>query len=244
MKKAVIYIHGMGGNAKEAKYYQKFFSEEEVLGLDYKSQFPWEAKVEFPKFLDALASRYGEISLIANSIGAYYSMLSLGDHLLKHAMFISPIADMETLILNRMAEMRVSEEELYQKKVIETSLGAPLSWEYLSYVRTHPIRWKVPTDILCAENDPMTPLETMTDFAKKIGATITVMKHGEHWFHTEEQMLFLDHWFRTRIRRIGKERNIENEGHRKVPSRKRAETTDAPANDAEIRRKKWIDRHF
>ena len=26
------------------------------------------------------------------------------------------------------------------------------------------------------------------------GADVTVMKNGEHWFHTEEQMRFLDEW--------------------------------------------------
>ena len=25
-------------------------------------------------------------------------------------------------------------------------------------------------------------------------ATLTVMKGGEHWFHTEEEMKFLDEW--------------------------------------------------
>ena len=31
-------------------------------------------------------------------------------------------------------------------------------------------------------------------FANKAGATLTVMEGGEHWFHTEEQMEFLDRW--------------------------------------------------
>ena len=32
----------------------------------------------------------------------------------------------------------------------------------------------------------------ITDFANKHQATLTVMEGGEHWFHTEEQMQFLD----------------------------------------------------
>lgn len=36
MKNAVIYIHGKGGNAEEAEYYKKFFSDEyDVIGFDY-----------------------------------------------------------------------------------------------------------------------------------------------------------------------------------------------------------------
>ncbi|MGB2552376.1 hypothetical protein ACPF04_04285 [Campylobacter sp. MOP51] len=45
----------------------------------------------------------------------------------------------------------------------------------------------------------MTSLETMTNFANKISANLTVMKNGEHWFHTEEQMIFLDNWFKKFI---------------------------------------------
>lgn len=37
----------------------------------------------------------------------------------------------------------------------------------------------------------------MQDFAEKHQAELTVMEGGEHWFHTEEQMAFLDDWIRT-----------------------------------------------
>ena len=30
---------------------------------------------------------------------------------------------------------------------------------------------------------------------------LDMMRHGgEHWFHTEEQMQFLNHWIRDRLR--------------------------------------------
>ena len=48
MDKAVIYIHGKGGNAEEAIHYKPLFSNCDVIGLDYTAQFPWEAKEEFP----------------------------------------------------------------------------------------------------------------------------------------------------------------------------------------------------
>ena len=47
------------------------------------------------------------------------------------------------------------------------------------------------------QRDDLTPLETISDFANKYGATLTVMESGEHWFHTEEQMRFLDDWIRS-----------------------------------------------
>ena len=44
MDKAVIYIHGKGGDAEEALHYKSLFSDCDVIGLDYTAQFPWEAK--------------------------------------------------------------------------------------------------------------------------------------------------------------------------------------------------------
>ena len=88
----------------------------------------------------------------------------------------------------------ISEEVLREKKEIATNFGETLSWEYLCYVRENPIEWKIPTQILYGSADNLTTLETMLDFANKVGANITVMEDGEHWFHTEEQMQFLDRW--------------------------------------------------
>ena len=39
----------------------------------------------------------------------------------------------------------------------------------------------------------------MRNFANHIGASMTVMNNGEHWFHTEEQLAFLDNWFQKVI---------------------------------------------
>lgn len=84
--------------------------------------------------------------------------------------------------------------------MIETADGETLSWEYLHYVRSHPIKWNVPTEILYGENDCLTSLETVTDFAKTHRLGLTVMKNGEHWFHTSEQMDFLDNWLNIIIK--------------------------------------------
>ena len=47
--------------------------------------------------------------------------------------------------------------------------------------------------------DNLTSFETVSGFAKKYGAVLTVMESGEHWFHTEEQMRFLDDWIRSSL---------------------------------------------
>lgn len=64
------------------------------------------------------------------------------------------------------------------------------------YVRENPIKWSIPTKILYGSNDNLTSLETMRESVRKIGASLTVMDGGEHWFHTAEQMAFLDRWVR------------------------------------------------
>ena len=48
--------------------------------------------------------------------------------------------------------------------------------------------------ILYGSRDNLTSHETITAFAKAHGAELTVMDGGEHWFHTDEQMQFLDNW--------------------------------------------------
>ena len=126
------------------------------------------------------------------------------------AILISPVVNMEKLIVDMMMWANVTEEELRIKKEIPTEFGETLSWEYLCYVREHPIVWNVPTCILYGEKDNqvkalrninlkdnLTSIETISEFAERIGASLTVMKDGEHWFHTEEQMEFLDDWIRN-----------------------------------------------
>ena len=200
MKNVIVYVHGKGGNAEEANYYRKFFNDDfDIIGFDYKSENPWDAKSEFSDYFDSIIPEYNKTILIANSIGAYFSLISLADKKIEKAMLISPIVDMERLILDMMTRANISEEELSIKKEIETPFGETLSWEYLSYVRKNPIHWNIPTGILYAEKDSMTSISTITDFSKKINANITVMSGGEHWFHTKEQMDFLDNWIKSNL---------------------------------------------
>ena len=98
-----------------------------------------------------------------------------------------------------MAWANVTETELCDKKEIPTEFGETLSWKYLCYVRKNPIDWKIPTNILFGTKDNLTSYDTVSMFADKIGATLTIMENGEHWFHTNEQIEFLDNWLRHSI---------------------------------------------
>ena len=50
MREILIYVHGKGGSAEEVDHYKPHFPNCEVIGFDYRSQTPWEAKEEFPVF--------------------------------------------------------------------------------------------------------------------------------------------------------------------------------------------------
>jgi pimeloyl-ACP methyl ester carboxylesterase len=196
MKNAVLYIHGKGGSATESEHYKSLFPDYDVMGLDYQTFTPWETGKEIYHAVTRLKEEYDRVILIANSIGAYFSMNADISAMIDRAYFISPIVDMEKLIADRMTWTNVTEVELKKQGVIPTSFGEDLSWEYLCYVREHPVKWSVPTAILYGRNDPLTSYETISAFAENHHARLTVMENGEHWFHTEEQMQVLDNWVR------------------------------------------------
>lgn len=199
MKHLVLYIHGKGGSAAEAEHYRSLFPRCDIVSLDYRAQTPWEAKEEFSQLFDEYSAGYEAVTLIANSIGAFFAMSALGEKRIDRALFISPIVDMERLICDMMTWANVTESELRHRGEISTTFGETLSWDYLCYVRSHPLFWRVPTRILYGENDALTSLATISAFADRIGAPLTVMPGGEHWFHTEEQMAFLDRWVKEEI---------------------------------------------
>ncbi len=192
----ILYVHGKGGSAAESERYKPLFPNCEVYGLDYRTFTPWETGKEIRAAVEELKGRYESITLIANSIGAFFSMNAGLKGLVERAYFISPIVNMERLIGDMMTWANVDEAELKEKSVIATAFGEDLSWDYLCYVRSHPVAWDVPTQILYGSGDNLTSYETITAFAAAHNAPLTVMEGGEHWFHTDEQLRFLDDWLK------------------------------------------------
>lgn len=125
MKRLIIYIHGKGGTAEEVIHYQHLFEGSDVIGFDYQSKNPWEAQIEFPHFYDMHSKGYDTVILVANSIGAFFSMSALAEKKISQALFISPIVDMEKLITDMMLWSNVTEEELQSKKRFPQSLERP-----------------------------------------------------------------------------------------------------------------------
>ncbi len=135
MKKAVLYIHGKGGNAEEAEHYKAFFNDHDVFGLDYKAATPWETREEILVEYERLYKKYDSISIIANSIGAYFTMNALSGKKLERAFFISPIVNTEKLITDMMLWANVTEQELKEKQEIATT--------QIFYAQEVPMEYKI-----------------------------------------------------------------------------------------------------
>ena len=193
--KGLIYIHGKGGSASTAEGLKPIFSGYDVLGFDYKADNPWEAETEFRAYFEKMSKEYKEITVVASSLGAYFSMVSKVEEYIQNAFLISPVVDMERLIKDMMEYAQVTDDELRKKETITVSEEMVLSWEYLTWVRNHPITWNAPTHILYGEKDHLQSRETIEKFAKSAGSDLTIMTNGEHWFHTEEQLAFMREWF-------------------------------------------------
>lgn len=178
MKHALLYIHGKGGSAAEADSFADCCDGYELIGVDYDIYLPWETPQLIRAAFTEVAAQYPAVSILANSIGAYFAMLGLFDCPVQKALFISPVLDMEKLIQTMMGWAQVTEQELCERGEIPTDFGETLSMRYLNYVRQHPVRWEIPTDILYGELDNMTSSETVAEFARTHHAGLTVMPAG------------------------------------------------------------------
>ena len=199
MKNVILYIYGKGGTHLEAEQYKKNCLDFDVIGIDYNEYFPWIVQEQIKSVYDKVHGKYDQIYILANSVGAYFAMHTLQNCNIEKALFISPVLDMEQLILDMMEWANVSEKDLYEKKEISTDFGETLSWKYLCFVRENPIAWNVPTEILYAEKDNLISRQTVDRFVDSHNANLTVMENGEHWFHTDEQLAFLEGWMKKAI---------------------------------------------
>ncbi|WP_010291852.1 alpha/beta hydrolase [Clostridium senegalense] len=141
-----------------------------------------------------------EVNLFACSMGAYFSLLAYKSDILRKALFLSPVVNMERIIENMMRWFNITPERLQKEMIIETPIGQKLYWDYFCYVKQHPINtWNVDTDILYGAKDELCEFETINYFTKKYYCELEVVDEAEHYFHTEEQLNVFKYWLRKRI---------------------------------------------
>ena len=131
---------------------------------------PWVVTRELQAVYARMQPVWKHIRMYGVSIGAWFAMQALQTQQPEKALLVSPIGE------------------------IPTAFGETLSWPYLCWVREHPLHWKVPTQVLYADTDPLTGHTAMEQFRQQTGAHLTILEGGEHWFHTETQLAALQGW--------------------------------------------------
>ncbi|WP_027398940.1 alpha/beta hydrolase [Anaerovorax odorimutans] len=145
-------------------------------------------------------SQSQSISLMANSMGAYFSLLAYRKEPLKQSLFLSPVVNMERIIYNMMNWFNISEEQLHKEYEILTPTGQTIYWDYYQYVKSHPINeWNIPTSILYGKNDTLCEYDFVSSFAKMFGCKFEVSDTSEHYFHTEKDINIYRNWLMTNI---------------------------------------------
>ena len=210
-KQGYVVVHRQMGRKEEAEAFAQVVCPKglQVLSMDLPGHgerqsrgeelFPWTAVPDIRAAGDWAKHHWEAVSLRANSIGAWLAMEALQEEALERALFVSPVTDMEGLIQTMMDWAGVTRRELERRGEIPTEFGETLSWEYLNWVQANPVAWRVPTAILYGERDTLISRRMLNAFLGKTAGRLTVVKNGEHWFHTPEQMEKLARWERANL---------------------------------------------
>lgn len=143
---------------------------------------------------------YNEINLWACSMGTYFGLLAYKSEELKQCIFLSPVVNMKIIIENMMVWSNTTEEQLKEKQEIKTDFGQTLYWDYYLYVKENPVTdWNKKTYILYGDNDNMQNENVIKDFSNRFNCELTILKDGEHYFHTEEQLNYYKKWLKEII---------------------------------------------
>lgn len=203
-----LYVHGKNGCKEEAERfaYTACAAGYQVLSIDLpghgvrrekpEALLPWTAVPEIRAVYARMQQVWKHTALYGVSIGAWLSMLALQDQKVEKALLVSPVVDMEHLIIGMMQQAGVTEAQLQQAGEI-TASGETLSWQYLCWVREHPLQWHMPTQVLYGTADALTTRSEIEHFRQQSGAHLTLLEGGEHWLHTEVQLAVLQTWEET-----------------------------------------------
>lgn len=202
-----LFLHGQSGHKEEGERFAQIANPKgwQVVAIDLPQHgqrqggaepfLPWVVVPELEQVWQELQGRWKRIALRANSIGAWLAMLALAGKPVDTCLFVSPVVDMENLIQTMMTWAGVTEERLEREREIPTDFDQTLSWDYLKYVRQHPVHaLSAHTNILYGDQDNLVPQPVVECFARAEGAHLTVYPGGEHWFHTPEQMKVMGTW--------------------------------------------------
>ena len=175
-EKVFLFVHGLHGNKEEALAFAEVAVPKgyQVLGVELPlDSKPWEVLPLLNEVCDYLYSNWKSVSVRANSIGSWFSLLAFQSKKVDQALFVSPILDMKEFV----DDLSTREDDYY------------------GWVINNPITlWDAPLFILRPEVDLFVSEEVGRDFISRHQCHITIMPDGEHWFHTPKQLAFLKEW--------------------------------------------------
>ena len=164
---------------------------------DDKAFTPMDASPEVRAFARLARSQSIEVSLLANSIGAYFSLCDTPAGTFKHAWLVSPLLDLEYYIRDMMAEYSVTDEQLEAQTVIHTRRGV-LDWPYLRFVEEHPAKLDTPSWMIRGDQDEVVPLDTLSRFVGAPGVELVQVEGGQHFLGRPPHLDTVVAWFEER----------------------------------------------
>jgi hypothetical protein len=164
---------------------------------DDKAFTPMDASPEVRAFARLARSQSTEVSLLANSIGAYFSLCDTPAGTFERAWMVSPLLDLEYYIRDIMAEYSVTDEQLEAQTVIDTPRGV-LERSYLRFVEEHPARLNAPSWIIRGDQDEVVPLDTLSRFVGAPGVELVQVEGGQHFLGQPPHLDTVVAWFEER----------------------------------------------
>lgn len=159
----------------------------------------WSGMRDLAVIRDYVFARWGEVSLFACSLGAYFSLNTYCTDDFKKCLFQSPILDMEYLIGQMMTWFDITEERLAAEREIDTPVDL-MTWDYYQYVKAHPLKiWDIPTAILYGGKDNLQSRQVVEGFAEKHNCRLTVSESSEHPFMEQADFAIVHNWLDENI---------------------------------------------
>ncbi|WP_243858963.1 hypothetical protein [Actinomyces sp. ZJ308] len=142
-------------------------------------------------------SQSTEVGLLANSIGAYFSLCDTPAGTFERAWLVSPLLDLEYYIRDMMAKYSVTDGQLEAETVIDTPRGV-LECPYLRFVEKHPARLDIPSWIIRGDQDEVVSLEALGRFVSAPGVELVQIEGGQHFLGRPPHLDTVVAWFEQR----------------------------------------------
>ena len=192
--KAYIYVHGKMSDKETAETFAQIAEGKgyQTISFDlpehgerknksYRCDI-WNGISDLHRISSYTFANWKSVSLLACSLGAYFSLQAYREIIFEKCFFLSPIVNMEYLIQNMFLWFNITEEMLYTKREIPTSIDT-LSWDYYQYIKNNPVtKWDSLTYILYGGKENLQSLQVIENFAKFNPVALTILEQSEHSF--------------------------------------------------------------